>query len=410
MRLRVALIVGLVVAGGLFSSRGADAARQKLAVLGIEARDESDARSRKRSAALAKTLTSELRARAADAGYDAGAAKDLLELKLLSDCLDENALCMAGIGRELGVDVLVYGHLEKQRNGYTVSLYRLDVATRSARPIEAPKPAATEDGMRKVASTIALGPPAEPAAPVVAAAPPEPAKLVVATNVPASIRLNGAPRGETAAGQPLVMNDVSGGTNRLEVEAPGMKRWANPIDVQPHGRTDVNVTLEPVVASMPLVPPAPAQPEPAKERPGGTARVLFWTSLVATGAGVAAFTITGLQVRSIEKEQDAAIAEWGDTYKANGVQFPNDACSEARHDNFSKLVDICDRGQNMATVTNVLVGVTAAAAVATAFFYWRGYMSTSETERPRSAKLRTIPIVAPEVYKSGAGLGAVIQF
>ena len=27
-----------------------------------------------------------------------------------------------------------------------------------------------------------------------------------------------------------------------------MKRWANPIDVQPHGRTDVNVTLEPVVA------------------------------------------------------------------------------------------------------------------------------------------------------------------
>ena len=127
---------------------------------------------------------------------------------------------------------------------------------------------------------------------------------------------------------------------------------------------------------MPLIPPAPAQPEPARERPGGTARVLFWTSLVATGAGVAAFTITGLQVRSIEKEQDAAIAEWGDTYKANGVQFPNDACAEARHDSFAKLVDICDRGQNMATVTNVLIGVTAAAAVATAFFYWRGYLAT----------------------------------
>src|SRR5215468_6511813 len=335
MRLRVALVAlmsGLVVTGGI--SRGADAARQKLAVLGIEPRDETDARSRKRSAALAKTLTGELRARAADAGYDAGAAKDLLELKLLSDCLDESATCMSAIGRELGVDVLVYGHLEKQRNSYTVSLFRVDVATRTARPLDAPKPAATDDGMRKVATAIALAPPVETAPPAPAAAPPEPAKLVVATNVPASIRLNGAPRGETAAGQPLVMNDVSGGTNRLEVEAPGMKRWANPIDVQPHGRTDVNVTLEPVVATVPLVPPPP-QPEPARERPGGTARVLFWTSLVATGAGVAAFTITGLQVRSIEKEQDAAIAEWGDAYKTNGVQFPNDACAEARHDNFS---------------------------------------------------------------------------
>jgi hypothetical protein len=55
--------------------------------------------------------------------------------------------------------------------------------------------------------------------------------------------------------------------------------------------------------------------------------------------------------------------------------------------------------------------VTAAAAVATAFFYWRGYLAAPETERAsRTAKIRPMPIVAPELYKSGAGLGAVIQF
>src|SRR5262249_23544136 len=167
---------------------------------------------------------------------------------------------------------------------------------------------------------------------------------------------------------------------------------------------EVNVALEPL-AGAPLLPPP--SPEP-RERPGKTARVLFWTSLVATGAGVAAFTITGLQVRSIEKEQDQAIAEWGDGFKANGVQQPNDACAEARSDGYKKLIDICDRGSNMATVTNVLIGATAVAAVATAFFYWRGYLATSESDTPRTAKLT--PVVAPTVYRSGAGLSTVIQF
>ena len=401
MRWRIALLCGLVLAGWFLPSGGADAARQKIAVLGIEARDEGDSRSRQKSAALAKTLTTELRSRATEGGYDLtpGAVKDLLELKLLSSCLDENATCMSAIGKELGADVVVYGHLEKGHAGYTVSLFRLETDTRIVRPIDVPRVGSgTEENIRKVAAAITLE---APAAPVV---PAEPSRLVVSTNVPATIYVNGTPRGATADGQPLVVNDLVGSSVRLEVESPGRKRWENSIDLQ-RGTTEVTIALEPTTAAAPLVPPPTAE---TQERPGKTARVLFWTSLVATGAGVAAFTITGLQVRSIEKEQDQAITEWGTSYKANGVQFPGDACAEARHDGFAKLVDICDRGQNMATVTNVLIGVTAAAAVATAIFYWRGYLSTSDTEVPRQAKLQ--PIITPEVYKNGAGFGAVIQF
>ena len=406
MRARYAVLFGLSasLSGWLSPSIHADAARPKIAVLGIEPRDETDARSRQRSTRLARTLTAELRARAEAGGYELaqGAVKDLLELKLLSDCLDENPTCMTAIGQQLGADVLVYGHLQRQRGGYSVSLFRLETATHTVRPLDVPKvSAASDEGMRKVAAGVAMGAPA-------AVAVVEPPRLVVKTSVPATVYVNGVARGTTADDQPLTVNDLAAGTTRLAVEAPGQKRWDNAIDVQAHGKTEVTVTLEPSVAAVPLIP-EPASEQRA-ERPGKTARVLFWTSLVATGAGVAAFTITGLQVRSIEKEQDQAIAEWGNAFKANGVQFPNDACAEARHDGFAKLVDICDRGQNMATVTNVLMGVTAAAAVASAIFYWRGYLATSDTpESVRSAKLAR-PVFTPEVYKNGAGLGAVIQF
>jgi hypothetical protein len=407
MRKRTALMVGLIVATGLMPWVDADAARQKIAVLGIETRDEGSATSRQKSAALAKTLTAELRSRVESGGYELaqGAVKDLLELKLISDCLDENPICMAAIGRQLGADLVVYGHLEKRRGAYTVSLFRLETATKVVRSLEAPRVgAATDDAMRRVAAGVPLTAPAE------VAPPPDPARLVVLTSAPATVFVNGTARGSTAEGQPLVVNDLAGGGTRLAVEAPGFKRWESSIDVRPHGKTEVTVTLEPAAAgAAPSAPPIVPGAEP-RERPGKTARVLFWTSLVATGAGVAAFTITGLQVRSIEDEQSQAIKEWGDGFKSNGIQHPNDACAEARNDGFAKLVDICDRGQNMSTVTNVLIGATAVAAVATAFFYWRGYLATGDGDRERGQSAKLTPIVTPEVYKNGAGLSTVIQF
>ena len=70
----------------------------------------------------------------------------------------------------------------------------------------------------------------------------------------------------------------------------------------------------------------------------------------------------------------------------------------------------------MATVTNVLIGATAVAAVATAIFYWRGYLAanggkreTATSRRDRPSKLGGV-VISPELYRSGAGVGAVIQF
>ena len=400
MRIRLGFIVVLAAAAWLLP-RGADAARPKIAVLGVESRDEGNAASRQKSAALAKTLTFELRSRAESGGYElaAGGNKDLIELKLLSECMNENATCMIAIARQLGVDVLVYGHLEKRRGAYSVNLYSVDAATKKVKKLDISGVSAPSDeGMRKVASSAPLVAPSADDGTA-----PSLATLIVRTNVPASVSVNGTPRGATAEGQPLIIGDLAPGPVKLAVEAPGHQRYESSVEVRPDSKTDLSVSLEPAaVAARPV--PAPAMPTPAQsneppERPGKTARVLFWTSLVTTGVGVAAFTITGLQVRSIENEaSDPANGSFSSCKDARAAAMPN-----------PKIIDICDRGESMATVTNVLIGATAVAAVATAFFYWRGYMSTSESDSARTAKLMK-PIVVPEVYKNGAGLSTVLRF
>jgi hypothetical protein len=404
------LLLGALVAV-LGSSAFADAARQKLAVLGIEPRSEGDVRARQRTAALARTLTDELRARALESGFDLapGSQKDLVELKLLTDCIEEAPGCMSAIGRQLGADIVLYGHLEKERTGgYAVTLNRLEVATRTVRALETPRSVAgTEEGMRKVATATLAVPVLEPAS--------EATKLVVKTSVPANVSVNGIARGATGDGQPLVINDLPAGAAALVIDAPGFRRYEGKVDVKDRGKTDVSVTLERAgaapapAARAPAGMPAPEAQVEAGAESGKTMRVMFWTTLVATGVGVTAFTITGLQVRSIEKEQDAAIAAWGDGFRANGVQNPNDACAEARHDGYQKLVDICDRGERMATLTNVLIGVSAATAIASAIFYWRGYLAAGTSGHEAQLAARRA-IVTPELFRNGAGLGAVVQF
>src|SRR5262249_18322091 len=329
--------------------------------------------------------------------------KELGELKLLSDCLDEGTQCMAAIGKDLNAELLVYGHVEKQKDGYLVTVQSLVVPSPGkAAPYSAKRHyafgAASEEEMKRIAEEVLVNQPSTETL------------LVVEVNAATgTVFVNGTPKGAIVNGT-LTMKGLPPGPASIAVESPGFERYEQAsVDVKPGATTKISVELVKAVGK-----PAPLTPVPPVEqveRPGGTARVLFWTTLVATGAGVAGFTITGLKVKSIENEQDQAIKEWGDGFKANGVQFPGDACQEARNDGYQKLIDICDRGKNMATVTNVLIGVTAAAALATAFFAWKGYLSPgSNVERVARRNVQPRVVLAPELYRSGGGVGAVVQF
>lgn len=393
----------------------ADAGRQRIAILGIEPRDEGDARSQQRTAALARALTDGLRARAPQAAYDLApnSQKDLLELKFLSDCVDEAPDCMAAIGRDLGAEVVVYGHVERRKDAtYVLSVRSIVVASKRPGELTLDRtvsgPDASEEALRKLAPQIfpATGEPVTPMASDTA--------LVVDTNVAeGTIFVNGVQRGVVTAKKATTIRGLPPGNVLVAITSPGHQKAEMSVDVREGQATRATLSLEPVGVPAAALPPSAPGGESKFERGGGTSRVLFWTSLVATGAGVAAFTITGLQVRSIEKEQDEAIA--GFDFAANGsVMHPGDACAEAKADGYSKLTDICDRGRRMATVTNVLIGASAVAAVATALFYWRGYLAPESSPRERTASREHAPdegvVFGPEIYKHGAGFGASITF
>lgn len=388
---------------------GAAFGKPKVAVLGVEPVDNGDAKSRQKTGALAKALTKAMRDRVhgGELGYDIApnSGRELGELKLLSDCLDEGIDCMAAIGWDLNADLLVYGHVEKQKDGYLVTVQSLVVASPKKAPPYAAKRnyafgSASEDEMKRLAEEV------------LATQPSSETLLVVEVNAATgTVFVNGSPKGAIVNGT-LALKGLPPGVASIAVESPGYERYEQGnVDVKPGVTTKISVELVKAVGKPAPYTPMPVPPVEQTERPGGTARVLFWTTLVATGAGVAAFTITGLKVKSIENEQDQAIKDWGDGFKSNGVQFPGDACQEARNDGYQKLIDICDRGKSMATVTNVLIGVTAAAAVATAFFAWKGYLAPgANNERVAARKLRPRVVLAPELYRNGGGVGAVVQF
>ncbi len=400
------LVTAIAVA--FFAAAGqASAKSQKVAVLGIEPQD--DGQSMAKTTSLAKSLTDALRTRASRGGtYDLApnSAKELSEPKLLSDCLDENPECMSQIGKDLGADLLLFGHMEKKRDGYSVSVQLLNV---SSRRIEGAKVRnvtgadADDDGMKKLAALLFSEVTGEPLETV----------LAVRTNAQTgTVFVNDAPKG-TITGGSVTLRGLPPGTVTVAVEAQGYERQELTVELAPGETTPVKFELKPAVDGTiggPVTPPGP-------ERPGGTSRILFWTSLVVTAGGVAAFTITGLQVKQLEDDQQKEIDAWG--YDRDMAMFPDDACREARRRevNRQSLIKICDDGEQMAMLTNVFLGVTAVAALATGWFYYKGYIAPGDarTERPgvTSAKSRKKPrnlTVLPTLTPDGAAITTVIQF
>src|SRR4051812_19346876 len=133
MRLRLLLGVVLFALGTLAVAARAEA-KPKLAVLGVEPVDDGDAKSLEKTTALAKSLTEGLRAQARkNTKFDAApnGNKELSELKLISDCMDENKDCMSAMGKDVGADRLLYGHIQRSGKAYTVVVQLLNVQTKT---------------------------------------------------------------------------------------------------------------------------------------------------------------------------------------------------------------------------------------------------------------------------------------
>jgi hypothetical protein len=395
----------------------ARAARQKVAVLGLEPEDAAAAK-------VASWATVAMRNKAASLNQKfevpVGGKRDLAEVKLLSDCVDEKVDCMAQIGKDLGVERLLYGKVTHTRSGgYTLSLKYLDVPgkrlERAAYIKEIPAADVNEKGVGRAAELAFVEVSGSAAG----------GSIEIQANVDSgTVSIDGKQRG-TIAGRSATIGELAEGTYNIAIESPGKKTLTMTVTVKSGEPSVVVATLEDATGgtipgdppdSPPLVPPSNPPVDDGTVRPGGGWRAAFWASLVVTAGGATAFTITGMKVRSLEDDKAAAIVGSGGAFTAG----PNeDACSKASAEGYTPVTSICDDGKKYATMTNVFIGVTAVAAVAAGFFYYKGYIAPGPAKKKDVVTGRRRPareagvgevMITPTIAPGGAGLGATITF
>lgn len=408
--------LGLFVTLGVVASP-AHAARVKLTVLGIEAVDEGDQASQEKTAAAAKHLTDALRARvtAARARFETlpNANRELSEVKLVSGCLDEARDCMVTIGKQLGAERLIYGKLDRKGSNYVLTLRLLNVTGRQIEKTlkNYPVPAAQTnvDGAKQIATELFTQ---------LTGVSITTATVVVRANVQTgTAKVTGGGSAPIVQGVATI-EGVPEGPAEVVVESDGYEATTQQIDVAgPDLR--VEVTLPKVAEA--VVPPTPVGPEPDEtpaRRPGSTYRTFFWVSLGATAIGGATWLWSWQKIKSAESSIDDVKADWV-VESGNGGM---DACAlaqlpgEASDPQAGRVRSACDDGASYQTI-NRFVGVplTLVGVAASAFFLYKGYLSTDAKSGEASAEVEARRrrdrrfVLAPELYpEGGAGASAVL--
>ena len=420
-----ALFLVLLVTAG-----PAAAGKPTIAILGLEVIDDGSGIEPK-TTQFSKELTEELRKRPkAGTGPYAlapGSDKDLLELKLLSGCENEGKDCMAAIGGDLATDRLLYGKVEKRSNGYQVSLKLLNVGAKTfERSISDIVPFGEATGANLTSWGKKLY-----------------AKLTGATDqgtlvIKASVErgtvyLDGQVKGNLSGGTARVAG-LSEGKYKLAIEAEGHLRYEANVEVGGGGETVHEAELEKNLINGGTGGTGGTGPGGGEiitgsvstdERPGGGYRAMFWTSLVLTAGSATGLTVFGVKVRGDDEDsKEAAIRAWqNDT----GMQLDlGDACGDASgrlggsppsRDLLEAVDDACAKGERDALITNVFIGTTAVAAVATVFFYYKGYVaskpsreSANKTMTKRKKKSGPTVTFAPGVGPTTVSAGLRISF
>jgi hypothetical protein len=390
----IALLLALTV-----THRVASAGKPTVAILGLEVIDDGSGIDPK-TTQFAKELTEELRKRpkAGTGPYSLapGSDKDLLELKLLSGCEDEGKGCMAAIGSDLATDRLLYGKIEKRSNGYQVSLKLLNVGNktfeRSISDIvpfgEATGANLTSWGKKLYAKLTGVT---------------DQGTLVVKANVDrGTVSLDGQVKGTLSGGEARIAG-LSEGSYKLKIESEGHLTYEATVEVSGGEDTVHEAELEANAikgggkgkgdgkgdhVEGPGDHEIISGTVSSSERPGGGYRAMFWTSLVLTAGSATGVTVLGLKVRGDDATaKDDAITAWQNATPPPDNQLDlSDACGDAKgrlagqnvanRDLLVAVDDRCKTGQNHALLTNVLIGATAVTAVATVFFYYKGYVAS----------------------------------
>jgi hypothetical protein len=399
----------LVTLGIVLMAGPAFAGKPSIAILGLEIVDDGsmDAKATQFAEALTEALRQRARAGTGPYALAPGSDKNLIEMKLLSDCESEANACMAAIGAELAADRLLYGKVEKRSNGYQVSLKLLNVETKSAErsttevvPFgEASGTALTTWGKKlysKITGSSAQG------------------SLVVKANVDAgTVFLDGEPRGNLVGGTARITG-LDAGDYKLSVDADCYLRHEGKVTVEGGKDATQNVDLEKNALGTcggagggdigggggggggggdngRIITGHVSD----DVRPGGGARALFWTTTAVTaiGAGTWAYGYFGLI-----KPNEGSPSDLTDPSKCHD-ETPADSDDQN-----------CKDGLTGKKLTQIGIPVTIIAGAAAGYFFYKGYIAPKKpgAERPLTSRRKRNIIVAPTV--TAKEVGGVVQF
>jgi hypothetical protein len=378
-------------------------AKDTIAVLGLEVVDPNGAPT-VQDTGVAKELTEGLRARAKvpTGPFDLAprSDKELADVKLLNSCDDNDAKCMSSIGASMNASVLMYGRLEKKKDGYQVSIKLLDVKRKIVEKTYThdipfpPKDSSTElQGWAKKIYGSLTG---------------ETQTGTVAVRLKngdhGTILINGEEKANitNSSGQ-VVLGE---GKYKLAVESEGFHRWEQDISVTAGQTNTVGVDLEKTDDTQ-LSGTGPGaglgtEPPPGPEgHPSHLWRNVTIASGVATvGAGVG-FAIYWKKLASTGKWSNGGILPYGSK------------CHPEGHDPQTMVIDPseCKNGPTNRTMTYVFGVAGGLALGATVFALIKtisSHDSSSEhAERGHRVKKPEI-IVTPVISPTGGG--ATLQF
>ncbi|MBW2732559.1 MAG: PEGA domain-containing protein [Deltaproteobacteria bacterium] len=384
---------------GLYFMAPVAHAEQGVAVLGVEPVGVPAPVAARFSAALKEHIQR-------TTGYRLVPSKALEEIKLVFGCINESSNCMSKVGKTLNAGLLLWGRVEKRKQGgLTLTLRLLDVRKKRIR--------------KKLKQVFTDREAAAPEARVLALAakltPSQTATLRLRCHAEgAQVLIDGRAAGLVDAQGVLVLPKISLGLHSIQVRGSGFRPFTQMVALKAGQTLDLQVKLVAKVPEPEVTPPGITTPDLTPETPpegSSIWKITFYSSLAATvGLGVG-LVVNGLKVWSLEDDKVAVI---------DGLNLTNEqraeGCALAGDGLYSDLGDICDQGKDHEIIQNVLIGVTAAVAALTGFAAYKTFLSSgsTETEEDEEARSKGTRLsrwhLTPALGPQGASLGLSVTF
>ncbi|MBA3394919.1 MAG: PEGA domain-containing protein [Deltaproteobacteria bacterium] len=388
------------------------AAKQKVAILGIEAVVGANGKIDDADTQVAKDLTAALRSRAsASATYTLSTEnRELVDEKLMNNCGGEHPNCMAPIGAQMNVDVLLFGKIEATGSGYKVTLKLVSVGKRQQLsslpnemlPLKDTKGPALASWARTAYKKL-TGEDSD-------------GSLVIKANAErGTVLINGERKGNLTSGQATI--SLGEGRYRVAVEAEGYQLWEEKdVTIRAGEPTTKAVELTKATPGSPVDVINP-QPDPIQGRENTVSHRNNKTMFkVAAAVGLGGAAIGGVvwgitYFGPISSYQNAELGEYMGTRDSSGKvgsgQCGNSSNRFTNPSDQSKFEDACSGYSRTKWLIPTTIGLGVIGAGALIYIM----VSSDDTEeRPamtgRRAKKRQFavtPIVSPETA------GATVQ-